>query len=103
MAPTNKAKVAGVSASSFLDLKAELAKQESEFKKKGSRSTGGEKVSTSGNQCVFLQPPTKLSHVLIFRKVEELYGLGQIRVLQLEMLETLRPSQQIERRQRALE
>lgn len=43
MAPTNKAKAAGVSASSFLDLKAELAKQESEFKKKGSRSTGGEK------------------------------------------------------------
>ena len=34
MAPTAKAKAAGVSASSFLDLKAELAKKESEFTKK---------------------------------------------------------------------
>ncbi|GLB40200.1 putative protein with domain of unknown function (DUF4078) [Lyophyllum shimeji] len=33
MAPTNKAKAKGVSASSFLDLKAELAKQEEEFAK----------------------------------------------------------------------
>ena len=33
MAPSNKAKAAGVSASSFLDLKAEIAKQESEFSK----------------------------------------------------------------------
>ncbi|KAG5647407.1 hypothetical protein DXG03_000478 [Asterophora parasitica] len=33
MAPTNKAKAKGVSASSFLDLKAELSKQEAEFSK----------------------------------------------------------------------
>ena len=33
MAPTNKARAAGVSASSFLDLKAELAKKEEEFSK----------------------------------------------------------------------
>ena len=32
MAPRDKAKAAGVSASSFLDLKAELVKQEGEFK-----------------------------------------------------------------------
>lgn len=31
MAPTNKAKKAGVSASSFFDLKAELAKKEEQF------------------------------------------------------------------------
>ena len=34
MAPSARAKAAGVSASSFLDLKAELAKKESEFTKK---------------------------------------------------------------------
>lgn len=34
MAPPSKAKAAGVSASSFLDLKAELAKHESDFAKK---------------------------------------------------------------------
>lgn len=33
MAPSNKAKAAGVSSSSFFDLKAELAKQEEEFAK----------------------------------------------------------------------
>lgn len=33
MAPSNKAKAAGVSASSFFDLKAELAKHEEEFTK----------------------------------------------------------------------
>ena len=45
MAPPNKAKAAGVSASSFLDLKAELAKKESEFtKKSATRSSGGDKV-----------------------------------------------------------
>ena len=33
MAPTNKAKAAGVSASSFLDLKAELSRKEDEFAK----------------------------------------------------------------------
>ena len=33
MAPKNKAKAAGVSASSFFDLKAELAKKEEEFAK----------------------------------------------------------------------
>lgn len=52
MAPSSKAKAKGVSASSFLDLKAELAKQETEFGKKGKglRASGagsaprGEKV-----------------------------------------------------------
>ncbi|KZT73147.1 hypothetical protein DAEQUDRAFT_762499 [Daedalea quercina L-15889] len=38
MAPKNKAKAAGVSASSFFDLKAELAKQEEEFTK--NKATG---------------------------------------------------------------
>ena len=39
MAPTDKARASGVSASSFLDLKSELAKQASEFaKNKGSQS-----------------------------------------------------------------
>lgn len=39
MAPPDKARASGVSASSFLDLKAELAKQESEFaKNKGGQS-----------------------------------------------------------------
>jgi hypothetical protein len=33
MAPKNKAKAAGVSTSSFFDLKAELAKQENDFAK----------------------------------------------------------------------
>lgn len=33
MAPTGKARAAGVSASSFFDLKAEIAKQQEEFAK----------------------------------------------------------------------
>jgi hypothetical protein len=33
MPPKNKAKAAGISASSFFDLKAELAKQEDDFAK----------------------------------------------------------------------
>ena len=33
MPPKNKAKAAGISASSFFDLKAEIAKQEEEFAK----------------------------------------------------------------------
>ena len=33
MPPKNKAKAAGISASSFFDLKAEIAKQEAEFAK----------------------------------------------------------------------
>ena len=43
MAPVPKAKAAGVSASSFLDLKAELAKKEGEFalKKAAGKSTEG--------------------------------------------------------------
>jgi hypothetical protein len=52
----NKAKAAGINASSFFDLKAQLAKQEDEFAKKkkaglGSITVGGvkrpEKVTTS--------------------------------------------------------
>lgn len=38
MAPTNKARAAGVSASSFMDLKAELVKKEEEFTK--TKATG---------------------------------------------------------------
>lgn len=55
MPPKNKAKAAGISASSFFDLKAELSKQEEDFAKnkaagKGSSIVGGvgkrqEKVS----------------------------------------------------------
>lgn len=42
MAPLkDKGRAAGVSASSFLDLKAELAKQESEYVKSGKRKNGG--------------------------------------------------------------
>lgn len=48
MAPSNKARAAGVSASSFLDLKAELAKKEEQFVKdkaagKGTSLVGGVK------------------------------------------------------------
>ena len=38
MAPKDKSRASGVSASSFLDLKAELAKQESEFSKNKGKS-----------------------------------------------------------------
>ena len=48
MAPTKKAKAAGVSASSFLDLKAELAKQETEFSKK--KAVGGQSYTVGGIQ-----------------------------------------------------
>ena len=43
MAPTNKARAAGVSASSFFDLKAELAKHEEAFarEKAAAASAGG--------------------------------------------------------------
>ncbi|KAH7930193.1 hypothetical protein BV22DRAFT_1001288 [Leucogyrophana mollusca] len=46
MAPVNKAKAAGVSASSFFDLKAELAKKEEEFAK--SKAAGGSNYLTGG-------------------------------------------------------
>ncbi|KAH8109576.1 hypothetical protein DFH11DRAFT_1515373 [Phellopilus nigrolimitatus] len=56
MAPSTKAKAAGVSASSFLDLKAELAKKETEFsKKKGAYATGG---ALPGDKVPILHPPT---------------------------------------------
>ena len=62
MAPPNKAKAAGVSASSFLDLKAELAKKESEFTKKGAaRSSGGDKV------CIFYRANVSSVSTMIFR------------------------------------
>ncbi|KAI0925988.1 hypothetical protein AcV5_008570 [Taiwanofungus camphoratus] len=46
MAPSNKAKTAGVSASSFFDLKAELAKQEEEFAQ--SKAAGKAKALVGG-------------------------------------------------------
>lgn len=46
MAPANKARAAGVSASSFFDLKAELAKKEDEFAK--TRAAGGSKYVVGG-------------------------------------------------------
>lgn len=45
MAPVPKAKAAGVSAGSFLDLKAELAKKEEEFAKK---KAAGKSVAVVG-------------------------------------------------------
>ncbi|KAH7911089.1 hypothetical protein BJ138DRAFT_33155 [Hygrophoropsis aurantiaca] len=46
MAPSHKAKAAGVSAGSFFDLKAELVKQEEEFAK--NRAAGGSKYVVGG-------------------------------------------------------
>ncbi|KIJ67067.1 hypothetical protein HYDPIDRAFT_26474 [Hydnomerulius pinastri MD-312] len=46
MAPTNKAKAAGVSVTSFFDLKAELAKKSDEFAK--NKSAGGSKYVAGG-------------------------------------------------------
>jgi hypothetical protein len=46
MAPTNKARAAGVSASSFFDLKAEIAKKEDEFAR--NKATGGSKYTVGG-------------------------------------------------------
>ena len=45
MAPSNKARAAGVSASSFFDLKAELAKKEEQFAKD---KAGGKSASLVG-------------------------------------------------------
>lgn len=52
MAPSNKAKAAGVSASSFLDLKAELAKHESDLAKK--------KASGSSSYVTGVKRPEKV-------------------------------------------
>ena len=53
MAPSSKAKASGVSASSFLDLKSELAKKETEFaKRKAAGKTydvGGSRGSVEGD------------------------------------------------------
>ncbi|KAG1771011.1 hypothetical protein EDD22DRAFT_14005 [Suillus occidentalis] len=46
MAPTNKARAAGVSASSFFDLKAEIAKKEDEFAR--NKAAGGSKYTVGG-------------------------------------------------------
>ncbi|KAG2133647.1 uncharacterized protein EDB93DRAFT_859841 [Suillus bovinus] len=46
MAPTNKARAAGVSASSFFDLKAEIAKKEDEFTR--AKAAGGSKYTVGG-------------------------------------------------------
>lgn len=43
MPPKNKAKAAGISATSFFDLKAELAKQEDEFAK---NKAAGKSIAT---------------------------------------------------------
>ncbi|KAG1905272.1 uncharacterized protein F5891DRAFT_1008473 [Suillus fuscotomentosus] len=45
-APTNKARAAGVSASSFFDLKAEIAKKEDEFAR--TKAAGGSKYTVGG-------------------------------------------------------
>lgn len=46
MAPTNKARAAGVSASSFFDLKAEITKKEDEFAR--TKAAGGSKYTVGG-------------------------------------------------------
>ncbi|KAG2140111.1 hypothetical protein DEU56DRAFT_798683 [Suillus clintonianus] len=46
MAPTNKARTAGVSASSFFDLKAEIAKKEDEFSR--TKAAGGSRYTVGG-------------------------------------------------------
>ncbi|KAG1779149.1 hypothetical protein EV702DRAFT_124115 [Suillus placidus] len=46
MAPTNKARAAGVSASSFFDLKAEIAKKEDELAR--TKAAGGSKYTVGG-------------------------------------------------------
>ena len=66
MAPSNKSKSAGVSASSFLDLKAELAKQESEFVK--NRANGKETYIVGGVKRpdkVRFPPSVSFSFVLL--------------------------------------
>ncbi|KAF9223858.1 hypothetical protein BS17DRAFT_817471 [Gyrodon lividus] len=54
MAPTNKAKAAGVSVTSFFDLKAELAKKSDEFAK--SKAAGGSKYVTGEARRVDKKP-----------------------------------------------
>jgi hypothetical protein len=71
MPPKNKAKAAGISASSFFDLKAELAKQENEFAKnkaagKSNAIVGGVKrpdkvrQAPDNNNNVYFPPPPLL-------------------------------------------
>jgi hypothetical protein len=56
MGPTNKARAAGVSASSFFDLKAELAKKEDEFAK--TKAAGGSRYVVGG-----MKRPDKVSEI----------------------------------------
>lgn len=56
MAPSSKAKAAGVSASSFLDLKSELAKHENDFLK--NKAAGKEKYIVGG-----VKRPDKVGHI----------------------------------------
>lgn len=64
MAPSSKAKAAGVSASSFLDLKAELAKQETDLSKK---KVGGSQSYVAGNR----QRPDKESFSLYLHDIDQ--------------------------------
>jgi len=56
MAPVNKARAAGVSASSFFDLKAELVKKEDEFTR--TKAAGGSRFVVGG-----IKRPDKVSEI----------------------------------------
>ena len=65
MAPGDKARAAGVSASSFLDLKASLASRENEYAKTGSRSKGvGQEAGKVRSSLLF--PDRILADIDIF-------------------------------------
>jgi hypothetical protein len=59
MPPKNKAKAAGISASSFFDLKAELAKQEDDFAKSKAAGKGGAMIVGG------VKRPDKVCHSLM--------------------------------------
>lgn len=59
MPPKNKAKAAGISASSFFDLKAELSKQEDDFAK--SKAAGKSTLIVGG-----VKRPDKVRQVVSF-------------------------------------
>lgn len=77
MAPKNKARAAGVSASSFLDLKAELAKKEEQFAKD---KAAGKSTSLAGGASrpdkVRLQLHSLDGHLIDLRAIETI-GMGK--------------------------
>ena len=83
---TNKAKVAGIGASSFLDLKAELASKEREISE---NKAAGKKTTSNGQKPGKVSVPRRLSfgngHVYAFlfyptvRNRNPPYGVGLIR------------------------